>query len=513
MNLAGTSPPAPAASHPLRVLIVEDSEEDALLLVRELRRSGFAPEFQRVETGEAMRAALAAQSWDLVIVDHAMPRFSSFAALEVLREERLDVPCIVVSGMLGEESAVAAMKAGASDYIMKGNLARLSPAVARELREAGVRRAGREAEAELARSRRNYETLVNAIDGIVWEAAWDPAASACRYEFVSRQAERLLGQAVERWTREPDFWIERVHPEDREAVRAHYCRRIETGGNFELEFRLTREGRAPLWVREFVSAACEPGGIRLRGVTVDVSELKRAERKLNDYNLQLRDLAGHLISVREAERARIAREVHDELGQQLTGLKMELAWLEKRLGGVPDAGQRRQFAAKFEAMARLIDATIQSVRKISTDLRPAILDNIGLLAALEWQAREFQERTGIECDFRANVEDLDWHDERATALFRIFQEALTNVARHAAATRVEVRVERAADGVKLTVHDNGRGLAAPGDTARMSLGILGMKERALLAGGEFEIAGAPGRGTTVTVRLPFTVSADDSLTA
>ncbi len=229
----------------------------------------------------------------------------------------------------------------------------------------------------------------------------------------------------------------------------------------------------------------------------EVAERRLIGERLRESEENLRALATHLQSVREEERTRIAREIHDELGQALTGLKMDLTWLLKRL----PAGQK-PLANKAKAMSGLIDDTIHSVRRIATGLRPEVLDEVGLAAAIGWQAKEFQKRTGIRCKIDLPPEPPEPDQERATALFRIFQEVLTNVARHANATRVDIALKVNAGTLLLEVHDNGKGVAPSQIENTKSLGILGMRERALLFEGKVDIDGAPGKGTRVSVSIP-----------
>jgi signal transduction histidine kinase len=224
-------------------------------------------------------------------------------------------------------------------------------------------------------------------------------------------------------------------------------------------------------------------------------ELHRKSERLRESEDKLRRLAAHLISVREEERAHIAREIHDELGQVLTGLKMEVTWLAKRLHEQP-------LLEKTDSMCKLIDSTVQTVRKIATGLRPEMLDDMGLVAAIGWQAKEFQKRTGIRCRAKLPAEGTKLDMDVSTTAFRIFQEILTNVARHSRATRVDIELEADAERVRLQVADNGVGIAEAELNGRKSLGLLGMHERALLFGGEVSIAGAPGHGTRVSVVIP-----------
>ncbi len=228
------------------------------------------------------------------------------------------------------------------------------------------------------------------------------------------------------------------------------------------------------------------------------ADRKHAEARLRESHEQLRALSIYLQYVREEERTRIAREVHDELGQSLTRFKMDLAWVGGRL-----PRSLRPLLDKIHDMSAHVDATIQSVRRIATELRPGILDDLGLVAALEWQGNEFQTRTGIECHVTSTLQDTLLDADLNTAFFRIFQETLTNIMRHANATRVDVNSTKRDGCLVLTVLDNGRGIRAHEITDRKSIGLLGMEERAALLGGKFLIEGEPDRGTTVTVKIPL----------
>ena len=229
------------------------------------------------------------------------------------------------------------------------------------------------------------------------------------------------------------------------------------------------------------------------------AERRRAQEQLRESHEQLRALSVYLQHVREEERTRIAREVHDELGQALTSCKLDLSLLANKL-----PRNLSPLRDKAKALSSHIDATIQTVRRIATELRPGILDHLGLIAALEWQANEFQTRTGIKCDVRTDLHEPVLTSELATAFFRIFQETLTNVIRHAGATHVIVHLKEAARRIILEVKDNGRGILSQEITNPRSMGLLGMKERAALLRGSFKIEASPsGKGTLVTVSIPL----------
>jgi signal transduction histidine kinase len=192
---------------------------------------------------------------------------------------------------------------------------------------------------------------------------------------------------------------------------------------------------------------------------------------------QLQALPDRIERVREEERSGIAREIHDELGQVLTGIKMDVAWVDRRLAS-PEGISTDDLRDRLEALSDLIDETINQVRRISAELRPGVLDHLGLLAACEWQANEFQHRTGTRCTIASNLADTRLGRDLSTAVFRIFQEALTNVARHANANRVDVKLERIDDRLVLEVSDDGKGISPEAARSPASLGLLGLRERA-----------------------------------
>ena len=231
----------------------------------------------------------------------------------------------------------------------------------------------------------------------------------------------------------------------------------------------------------------------------DVTERRLADERLNQSYQELQALTERLRVVREEERTRIAREVHDEVGQALTALRMGAAWLESKL----EAGERSSLESKLHSMSELIDTTLGAVQRIATDLRPAVLDELGLEAAVEWYVREFEERTGITCLFRSDLVGVPTGPAHSTAAFRILQEALTNVARHAAARRASVRLSSDSETLRLEIRDDGGGIPKDRIESSRSLGLIGMRERARALGGDVTIARSNGRGTTVTLTIPL----------
>lgn len=235
----------------------------------------------------------------------------------------------------------------------------------------------------------------------------------------------------------------------------------------------------------------------------DITEQQRASENLENSRAELRALSARLQSVREEERLKIAREIHDELGQVLTGLKLDLVSFIKKASESMNKATWELLKERSQGIVNLINNAILTVRKISTELRPGLLDAVGLTAAIEWQAKEFETRTGIKCKLKLPYEHITLDQHRSIAIFRIFQEILTNVARHSQATEVSIVLERRDIDLVLEAKDNGRGIRANEFSNPKSLGLLGMRERALLLGGDVAIRGIPNKGTAVTLRIPF----------
>jgi signal transduction histidine kinase len=237
------------------------------------------------------------------------------------------------------------------------------------------------------------------------------------------------------------------------------------------------------------------------GIQRDVTQRRLEEKEVLRSRQELRDLTTRLQLVREEERTYLAREVHDELGQALTGLKIDLAWLRSRLTD-------RALVDRVQSVIVRIDGAMDTVRRIATDLRPSVLDDLGLVAAVEWQAQEFERSTGVPVQLEVQAEHVELEDSCATTAFRILQETLTNVVRHARATRVHIALRVSAEILRLEVRDNGRGISAAEIASPRSLGLLGSRERAMACGGELMIRGLRGQGTTVSLRIPLGPAAE-----
>lgn len=289
-----------------------------------------------------------------------------------------------------------------------------------------------------------------------------------------------------------DFFSE----EDRPRVSRHIAEAFEKGSTVLEALFLTKSGQKIPYYFTGLRIDYE-GKVSMLGMGIDISERVKAERLLRESSERLRQLSAHLQTVREEERMNISREIHDELGQQLTVMKMDLSWLRRKLETGDERVQR-----KMEDLMQLIDHTVKTVRKISSELRPSLLDDLGLKAALEWHCVEFERRSGISTEFTAPGPDLNVNAGVATAMFRVFQETLTNVARHANASRVEASLRQEGDKLVMRIQDNGVGFAHRDIENKKTLGILGMQERIAIIQGEYRIRSKPGEGTLVEVKVP-----------
>ena len=500
--------PGLQAAAPLHLLFVEDSDFDCGLLVRLLRQSRFTFDWERVEDERSMRAALATRHWDAIISDHNLPHFSSTRALEIYNELRLDIPFIIVSGEIGEGVAVEAMLAGADDYVLKSHLARLPPALTRSLRNSESRRMRRKAESALRDSEARLRSITSNLPGMVFQIAYSIATRQWRFEYVSEGASRVLGVQPEDLIADLPRFLARVSLADRENLDRLFLESLEAMREIRWQARIQPvaaraddEGTgdaAPAvhWVE--LSGSPRAGGpdtVVWEGVIMDITPEKDAEEALMRSREDIRTLSIHLENAKEEERKAIARDIHDDIGGMLASLKFDIAWLSAQ--PMLDGDQAR----RISSMAEVLESGRSATYRIMRDLRPNVL-NLGIVAAVEWLANEFTKRHGIACAFSSNRESISLADTYCTAMFRIGQEALTNIVKHAEATAVRIELFEQSGAVTLEIVDNGLGLTEENLAKLNRFGIRGMRERADNLGGWLEVHGSPGSGTSVMVSLP-----------
>ncbi|MDF9617408.1 PAS domain S-box protein [Pseudomonas entomophila] len=355
----------------------------------------------------------------------------------------------------------------------------------------------RRALAELRESEARLKGIAGNVPGLVFRLERDPAEGDPEFPYISEGSEALVGYSPAA-IQHPQMGLRNlVHPEDRGDYHRVQDLALATDQDWSWQGRiLTREGEQRWADIKATTRRLADGRMVWDGVVWDITQGKQAELALASSQEQLRELSAHLESVREEEKARIAREVHDELGQMLTVLKLEVSMCELAYGGL-DTGLNERLAS----MKRLIAQLFQLVRDVATALRPPILD-AGIASAIEWQARRFEARTQIPCLVQVPDNLPPLSDAKATGLFRILQEALTNVMRHAQAHTVQIDLVREGGQLRLTVIDDGKGFI-PGEARPTSFGLVGVRERVLMLGGSMSLDSEPGEGTSLSVAIPL----------
>ncbi len=469
----------------LRILIVEDDPNDRELLELYLRNNEFSCEIEFVDEAQAMRAALARTRFDLIISDHRLPHFSSSAALEMTQELDPAPPFILVSGFIGETAAVEALHQGATDFVMKNNLARLGPAIARALNNAAVRENAREMERALRDSEARFRSLTEIAPAGIYLT--DPQQ---RCVWINEQCLALSGRLRENVLGRD--WREVF------CVDAAHSRELLESQAWSFEARIERSGDAPCWVIGQMIVERDPGGaiIGYIGVITDISARKQAELELIESEARLRQLSIHMVGLEENLRAAVAREVHDDIGSSLTGIKLDLALLRHHVEAQGEAHER------LHDLGQLVEAAEVSSRRIIKALRPSVLDH-GIVPALQWQLAEFEKRFSVRAQLSSPQIEPALEEHEAVALFRIVQEALNNIAKHAQAKKVEVTLATAARLLTLEISDDGVGLSEGVGERQGSFGIIGMRERIQSLGGWLEVNGASGQGVTLMFGMPF----------
>ncbi len=535
----------------LKLLLVEDSEIDATLVLRSLEKSGYQVTSLRVDTAEEMRTALQQNSWDIVISDYVMPQFSGLAALEVLREHKLDLPFIIVSGHIGEEIAVASMKAGAHDYVMKDNLARLAPAIERELRDAEVRRLRRLSENALRESEERFRQLADHIDVVFFLSEELQAGAIGRISYVSPAYAKIFGCSCQALHHDPLAWLEVVHPDDKPRITKALPSMSK--GEFNDVFRIIRPDGLLRWIQYRTYPVRNDAGTiyRIAGVAEDITERIEAQEKLEnnarqlektveelktkeeqlratndelsqargllerrvaertaalrDANNQLRRqmnerkrLENELLEIAEKERRRIGIDLHDELGQHLNGIALMLKGLELKLEkrGLPEASE----SAKIQG---LIFKTIQQAKAVARDLASADADTEDLTSALQAVVTQARNMFSTSCELSISDSIPPVPQPMVRQLYKITQEAITNAMKHGKAQQVTVHLRAKPQQLVLSICNDG----VPFPTKRIQgtgMGLRIMEYRASVIGGTVAIGpGADGEGTSVVCTFPI----------
>lgn len=470
-----------------RILIVEDEAVIAADMTNLLTRKGY--EITEVVTsGEEALRAIELLKPDLVFMDIILDGEKD--GIETARHinAHYNIPIIYLTAHADRHTIRRATLTTPHGYLLKPfNEDAMAITIEMALAKHGLER--RIAESEF-RYRSLFEKMVNAY--ALHELVFNDSGRAVDYTVLEMNT--MLGGMLERAGSGRRGYMSVLFPEG-DAPWLDVFSRVAMEGTGHRDERFS-----PALGRWYSIMLSSPRTGEFSLMLIDITDIKDADDRLKKKNEELRNLTAYLETVREEERASIAREIHDYLGQALTALRIDISWIVRKLGGA-----NAELTQKAQGMIELVDGTIQSVRTLCAELRPGILDDLGLSAALEWQANEIAGRTGLDIKLSMPDGEIDLKNDLAVNYFRIFQELVTNIVRHAHATEVEVSLWKTGGDLVMEVRDNGAGISEEKISSSLSFGIMGMRERARFCRGELQLRGEPGKGTTAVLRTPIPV--------
>ncbi len=470
----------------IHILLIEDNETDAILVQSDLQYAmGDQVTVTHVERLSSALELIHKESFDLILSDLTLPDSDGITTINELRKHAASIPIAVLSFRDDEKLAIKAIKAGAQDYLVKGSLTEgvLARVIRYSIERQRIEESNRKAQ---NRFQTIFEkaplgiALVNLKTG--------------KYYDVNPKYASIVGRHVEELINISHADI--IHPDD---LQSYYYDielfLVNDLANCKIKKRILRQDASVIWIEisivQFEVMASDE--ICYLCMIEDVTEHKQVVENL-------RRLAAHMQDVREEERTRIGREIHDVLGGTLAVLRMDLDWLSKKIIAEP-------IRERIKLLYQLTGEAIDTARRVSVNLRPNVLDNLGLLGAIEWLMRELEQRTNIVCTLESVISDLSCHNKNyETNIFRIIQEVFINIARHSHANKVDVELLEDEDDVVITIRDNGVGITESQILNPQSFGIIGMDERTQQLGGKFEISGTPLQGSVVILRIPLTLA-------
>ncbi len=480
----------------LRVLLVESSSADAQHTLNKLSQSGYQLTHRRVDSASGMKAALSDEQFDVVLCSYDPPGYGGLPALELAQKSGVDIPFLFLSHDLREATIINTIQQGADDYIFKGSLNRLAPAIEHNLREARIHQEHRAAQLALQENQTRLHAFIADLPGMAYQMLLQDDGHIT-FPYVSEGCQALLGISPQDLTHVSSLFEALLHPDDFASYyqSMHASAKDLAFWNWEGRI-LTMPNNEAKWINLRCSPRKVENGTLWEGIIFNITHSKLAELEIRRSKLQLRELSSHIQDVREQERIAIAREVHDEMGSTLTAIKLDIAWLGGRLADKP------ALAEKARDIESLVDRCISAAGNISRSLRPSVLDTFGIVAAIEMEIEEFEKRTGICCTFKHDPTIAEVPPDISIALFRIFQETLANITKHAQASEVGVLMHDRDGGVELKVFDDGRGLTQADRAKPRSFGLRGIRERVEYFGGRVSIESPGGKGTHIGVFIP-----------
>ena len=490
----------------LRVLLVETSADEAQCTLAKLKQWGYAVEHLRVEDANAMQKALTENEWDVVLSSYDSSGFCGLDALKQVQTSSFDLPFIFLSHEQSEATIIQAIQAGASGVVFKECLNSLLPSLEISLREARSRCEHNEAQLAAQNYQARLHSFISNLPGMAYQLLQDNQG-VLSFPYVSEGGRTLLGFDPLDLKQNFSLFQNILYPNDRDSFQQSLRVSAEELSLLNWEGRIVMAKNGKI---KWINMRCTPrklenGDVLWEGFMTNISQSKFAGIGLKQSQDQLRELSSHIQDAREQERLHIARDIHDDMGGTLTAIKIDTAWLIERLDT-----QKPELLAKAKGIESLVDRCMKSANNILSSLRPSVLDSFGLIAAIEMETEEFEKRTGISCPINQVDEGVDISPEASIALFRIFQETLTNIMKHAKASEVTVDITNLHDGLDLVISDNGCGLKEVDRLKPRSFGLRGIQERVAHFNGVVQISSKPGKGTTVQVHIPHTVSVNNN---
>jgi two-component system sensor histidine kinase UhpB len=480
-----------------RILVVEDEKIIAKDIESTLKRIGHESAGTVSKGEDAIRIAGETRP-DLILMDITLK--GEIDGIEAARivNETLKIPVVYITAHQDEDTIEKTKNTNPFGYITK-------PLDDRDLNTAINSAMYRyDVESRLKAAEEKYFRLSeNAADMI-----FSQEVTNLVYKYVNASSFRITGYTPEEYYEKPGLLDSLVHPDWKEQYQFSKQLVLKSNIVVPFEFMIIHKTGKEVWLNQrSVIVKNDQNNIdTIEAIITDVTERKKYEDQLEETTKKLRALSNYQQRVREEERLYIAREIHDQLGQDLTVLKMDLSMLSKnsaKYGKEKKIVEMDQVCKELKEMNNTIDGIINKVRKIATELRPDILDKLGIAEAIEWHSAEFEKRSNIKCITKTCENDIELNPEKAISIFRIFQETLTNAARHSGATELLIEMDVNNGWLILRIKDNGKGITESEIENGSSLGILGMRERALLLGGFWTIKGEPGKGTEVEVKVPL----------
>lgn len=479
-----------------KVLVVEDEKIIARDIESTLKRIGHESAGS-VAKGEEAVSLAGKLNPDLILMDITLKGDMDGIEAAKIINETLGIPVIYITAHQDEDTIEKTKETNPYGYITK-------PLDDRDLGTAinsAVYR--RDVELKLKDAEDKYFRLSeNAPDMI-----FSQEIASKKYLYVNKSCRKLTGYDINDFYSTPGL-IETIIDEDwKEQYLFSIDEVLKSEFTIPFEFMIINKLGKKIWLNQRSIVIRDRNGkpVTIEAILTDITERKIYEQRLEETTRQLRALSSYQEKVREEERLSISREIHDQLGQDLTVLKMDIALMAKNSQKKPESESNlnpEKITSELKRLSPIIDDIINKVRKIATDLRPDILDKLGLVEAIEWHAGEFEKRSGIKCVTHLTDEDVSFSPDKSISIFRIFQESLTNAARHSGATEINISLNIQNGWLTLIITDNGRGITEAEIEKSSSLGILGMKERVLILGGIWKIKGVYDKGTTITIQVP-----------